>query len=64
MNWEMFNDDSHYNMWAVRPTGDRDFNSPRLFHFAKKDEAEAFKKIVEKARIADLQVVLDEMIKN
>ena len=54
MKWEIFNDDSYYNMWAVRPVGDKDFNSPRLFYFAKKVDAEAFKELAEKAIISDL----------
>lgn len=45
--WEMFLDESYFHMWAVRPMGDRNLDSPRLFHFIKKEDAEAFKKLVE-----------------
>lgn len=38
--WEMFCDQSYYDMWAVRKIGDRDFNSPALFHFNLRTEAE------------------------
>lgn len=47
--WEVFQDLSYYHMWAVRPIGDRDFNSPHLFHFNKKEDADKFKELVEKA---------------
>lgn len=40
IKWEMFCDPSYYDMWAVRPIGDRDFNSDKLFHFLNKVEAE------------------------
>ena len=48
MKWEIFNDASCYNLWAVRPIGDKDFNSQRLFHFAKEEEAKTFKLAAEK----------------
>jgi hypothetical protein len=34
---EVFNDPSHYDMWAVRPVGVRDFN--RTVHFDTEHEA-------------------------
>lgn len=40
MKWEYFLDHSYYDMYAVRPEGDKDFNSPRLFHVVAKHEAE------------------------
>jgi hypothetical protein len=40
--YEMFFDYSYFLTWAVRPEGDRDFNSPNLHHFSTKAEAEAF----------------------
>lgn len=42
VEWEMFQDPAYFDMWAVRPVGDRDFNSPRLFHFANEDQARRF----------------------
>lgn len=52
VEWEIFNDPSYYDMVAVRPVGDNDFNSPRLFHFGSREDAETFKVFVEKAVIA------------
>jgi hypothetical protein len=52
MEWESFFDESYYDMWAVRPVGDTNFNSPRLFHFDRKDDAEKFKELCEKASVA------------
>ena len=40
--WECFQDESYYLMWAVREVGDYDFQSPRLFHFVEKADAELF----------------------
>lgn len=50
MKYEIFEDFSYYNMWVVRPVGDRDFNSPRLFHFALKKDADKFKDLIEQAK--------------
>lgn len=47
--WEMFSDATYYDMWAVREKGDKDFNSPRLFYFMSKEDAEQFKLLVEKS---------------
>ena len=47
--WEMFSNPSYYDMWAVREVGDRSFESPRLFHFVFKEDAEAFKALLEKS---------------
>lgn len=47
--WEMYCDEGYYHMWAVRDKSDTSFNSPRLFHFMGKEDAEAFKTLVEKA---------------
>ena len=49
VRWEVFLDVSNYCMWGVRPVGDKDFNSPRLFDFVDKEDAEKFKKLVEKS---------------
>ena len=48
-DWEMFGDPSYYAMWAVREVGDRSFESPRLFHFVFREDAEAFKALLEKS---------------
>lgn len=53
MKWELFLDESFYEMWAVRPEGDKDFNSPRLFHFGTKEEAQVFKDLAESAKVAE-----------
>lgn len=52
IEWEIYQDESYYHMWAVRPVGDTDFNSPRLFHFNTKEQAEAFVQAVKPANIA------------
>jgi hypothetical protein len=49
MKYEMFLDEAYFHLWAVRPEDDKDFNSPRLFHFVKKEDAEKFKELIEKA---------------
>lgn len=51
--WEMFNDQSYYDMWAVRPIGDKDFNSPRLFHFDLEIEAIKFMDLLSKCSCAE-----------
>ena len=45
--WEIFTDLSYYDMVCVRAKHDRDFNSPTSFHFATRDQAEAFARLVE-----------------
>ena len=47
--WHMYQDPSYYDMWAVAPVDDHDFNSPRLFHFYWKPEAEDFLRLMELA---------------
>ena len=47
--WELFCDSSFFDMFCVRPKGDRDFNSPRSFHFETKEDAEKFKELIEKS---------------
>lgn len=39
IEWEMFCDESYFGMWAVHPVGDKDFNSPRLFHVSTREDA-------------------------
>lgn len=50
--WEMYNDIGYFDMWAVRDAADRSFNSPRLFHFARHEDAVAFKALAEKSSCA------------
>jgi hypothetical protein len=50
--WEMFCDESYYGMWAVRDLSDTSFESPRLFHFNTKTEAEQFLALVQKSNCA------------
>jgi hypothetical protein len=52
VKWEVFKDDSFYGMWAVRPVGDHDFNSPRLFHLPDKAAAEEFRALLDKSQHA------------
>jgi hypothetical protein len=47
--WECFQDESYYDCWAVRPIGDHDFLSPRLFHFVEKADAELFRELINKS---------------
>lgn len=49
VKWEVFCDEDYYSFWGVRPVGDRDFNSPRLFHFTLKIEADEFKTLLDKS---------------
>lgn len=48
--WEMFQDPSYYDMWAIRDNTDRSFNSQTLFHMETKEDAEALLKLLEKAK--------------
>lgn len=41
--WEIFFDHGYYDLWAVRPVGDKSFSSELLFHFNRREDAEAFK---------------------
>lgn len=50
MKWELYSDESYFGLWAVRPEGDRSFESPRLFHFQEYTDALNFKNLAEKAR--------------
>jgi len=47
VNFEMFQDKVFYNMYAVRPVGDKNYNSPLLFHFNFKKDAEKFLELIE-----------------
>jgi len=48
--WEIFLDTSYFDMFCVRQKNDKEFNSPRSFHLALKEDAENFKKLIEKAK--------------
>jgi len=39
-NWEFFTDGAYWDMCAVRPIGDKSFNSPNLFHVSNLKEGE------------------------
>ena len=54
VKWEVFMDYSFYEMWAVRPVGDKDFNSPRLFHYVLKEDADKLKELLDKSHCAIL----------
>ena len=38
MEWECFSDPSHYDMWCVRPVGERTFGAG--YHLMRQEEAE------------------------
>lgn len=44
--WECFIDRGYYDQWAVRPIGDKDFNSQQLFHVPSMEEAEALRDLL------------------
>ena len=48
IKWEIFLDKSYFDMFAVRPIGDKDFYSPRLFHFDSEEDANKCKEILDK----------------
>ena len=52
IEWILFADESFYDMFCVCPKGDKDFNSPRRFHFNLRSDAEKFKELIEKAHCA------------
>ena len=52
VKWIMELDPSFYDMWCVRPLKDKDFNSPRSFHFVFKEDAESFLKLIERSHHA------------
>lgn len=47
MKWETFFDEAYFHMWAVRPVGDKDFYSDKLFHLVHKNEAEELVKFLD-----------------
>lgn len=46
MEWEYFCDASYYNLLAVRPVGDKSFNSQSLFHVQSEKEAKALAELL------------------
>lgn len=46
--WEVFFDRIYFDMFAVRPIGDKDFHSPRLFYFDSEEDANKCKEILDK----------------
>lgn len=52
VEWVLFDDTDFFNMFCVCPKDDKDFNSPRRFHFVFKEDAENFKLLIEKAHCA------------
>ncbi len=52
VEWEMFEDMCYYDMYAVRPVGDKAFDSPRLFHFSSFEDARACRDLLNKAYCA------------
>jgi hypothetical protein len=52
VKWEVFLDDNFFDMWAVRPIGDKNLNSPRLFHYVYKEDAEKLKELLDKSHCA------------
>lgn len=38
--WEYYLDNTYYDLWAVRPVDDKNFNSGLLFHVSSENEAE------------------------
>lgn len=52
VEWTMTVDEEFFGMHLVCPVDDKDFNSPRRFHFHTKDAAEQFLRLVRIAHIA------------
>lgn len=52
VKWILFEDDSFYDLYCVCPENDKDFNSPRRFHFVFYDDAVKFKELIEKSHCA------------
>ena len=49
-NYEMFLDLSYFDMWCVRDSNDRHFNSPTSYHFDKHEDAIMFYELIKKSR--------------
>ena len=48
--YEMFKDESYYDMWCVRNKDDRDFNSITNWHFVHKKDAYDLLMLLNKAK--------------
>ena len=55
LRWEIFCDRSYYDLWAVRPVGDKDFNSQKLFHVQSKEEAEALRNLLSQLPVSSVK---------
>lgn len=51
VEWECFCDEAYYHLWAVRPVGDRSFNSQKLYHVQSKNEAESLRDLLNSSRL-------------
>jgi hypothetical protein len=49
-DWECFEDTSYYNLWAVRPVGEREWG--KCFHLVNGDEARALTALLTKYAVA------------
>lgn len=49
-DYEIFIDNCCYDMWCVRNTNDRRFDSPTSFHFNRKEDAEEFLRLISIAK--------------
>lgn len=49
-NYELFNDESYYNLFCVRNINDKRFESSTSFHFEKYEDAVEFKRLIEIAK--------------
>ena len=48
--WEYFLDLAYFHLWAVRPKGDKNFNSCLLFHLTDKSDAIKLTELLNKAK--------------
>ncbi len=46
-SYELFKDNSYYDLFCVRNSNDKRFNSPMSFHFYKFEDAQEFKRLIE-----------------
>ena len=47
--YEIFRDTAYYDMYCVRDTSNKKFNSNTSWHFATKDKAEKFLELIKEA---------------
>lgn len=48
--YELFRDESYYDLFCVRNINDTRFNNPTSFHFEKYEDAVEFKRLIEIAK--------------